>query len=110
MARKASKPEPPAGPRVRWSDGTTGVLTCATLSGTTLRLELVRGERPVSLTLERHAHDFYSGPWLSAGASPARGSASVAVTRVVHEVCRLAGQWFEGSAVTTWRVDGVIIG
>jgi hypothetical protein len=110
MPRKASKPKPPAGPRVRWSDDTAGVLTCARLDGATLRLELIRGELPVSLTLERVAPDFYAGPCVSAGASPARGSASVAVTRGVHDVCRLAGQWFEGSAVTTWTADGVTIG
>ncbi|VTT97950.1 unnamed protein product [Gemmataceae bacterium] len=110
MAKKSPKPKPPAGPRVRWSDDTVGVLTCARLDGPALRVELVRGDVPVSLTLEPLGPDFYAGRWASAGANPAQGSASVAVTRGVHDVCRLAGRWFEGSAVVTWTADGVTIG
>ena len=105
------KPTPPTtGRPVQWSDGTAGVLTCARLDGGTLRLELVRGGTPVTLTLEWLAPDYYAGPWVAAGGRPARGSTSTAVTRGVHDVCRLAGRWYEGPAVAAWAVDGVTLG
>ncbi|WP_439623887.1 hypothetical protein [Gemmata sp.] len=100
----------PACRPVRWSDGTTGVLTCARLDGGTLRLELVRGGMPVTLTLERLAPDYYAGPWAAAGDRPARGSASAAATSGVRDEYRLAGRWYEGAAVTEWAADGVTLG
>ena len=104
------KPTPPTtGRPVQWSDGTAGVLTCSRLDGVTLRLELVRGGTPVTLTLERLAPDYYAGPWVAAGDRPARGSASATVTWGVHDVGRLAGRWYEGAASTAWAADGVTL-
>jgi len=52
------------------------VLTCARLDGGTLRLELIRGRTPVTLTLERLAPDYFAVPWAAAGDRTARGLAS----------------------------------
>jgi hypothetical protein len=108
MPRKTT--QPPAGRPVRWSDGTTGVLTCARLDGGTLRLELVRDGTPVTLALERLAPDYYAGPWAAVGDRPARGSASAAATSNFRDEYRLAGRWYAGAAVTEWAADGVTLG